>query len=122
MQSRPHIFCEESLGKIKFRAFPKRVGLRILSLESVDNTLEQVRGDGGGGGHDLAKFRIPMIHRFMKSHPVAGLLLCFGAKHQNGRPMPFGFFVILTHRLTELCIMNAENVEKVYSRSFKQMS
>ena len=25
-----------SLGKIKFRAFPKRVGARILSLESVD--------------------------------------------------------------------------------------
>ena len=24
------------LGKIKFRTFPKRVGLRILSLESVD--------------------------------------------------------------------------------------
>ena len=24
------------LGKIKFRAFPKRVGPRILSLESVD--------------------------------------------------------------------------------------
>ena len=24
------------LGKIKFRAFPKRVGLRILSLESSD--------------------------------------------------------------------------------------
>ena len=44
------MFCEESFGKIKFRAFPKRVGLRILSLESVDNTLEQVRGDGGGGG------------------------------------------------------------------------
>ena len=32
------MFCEESLGKIKFRAFPKRarVGQRILSLESVD--------------------------------------------------------------------------------------
>ena len=30
------MFCEESLGKIKFRIFPKRVGLRILSLESVD--------------------------------------------------------------------------------------
>ena len=28
--------CEESLGKIKFRAFPKRVDPRILSLESVD--------------------------------------------------------------------------------------
>ena len=25
-----------SLGKIKFRAFPKRVGARILSLESID--------------------------------------------------------------------------------------
>ena len=32
----PRMFCEESLGKIKFRAFPKRVGPRILSLESVD--------------------------------------------------------------------------------------
>ena len=30
------MFCEESLGKITFRAFPKRVGSRILSLESVD--------------------------------------------------------------------------------------
>ena len=30
------MFCEESLGKIKFRAFPKHVGPRILSLESVD--------------------------------------------------------------------------------------
>ena len=27
------MFCQESLGKIKF---PKRVGPRILSLESVD--------------------------------------------------------------------------------------
>ena len=30
------MFCEESLGKIKFRAFPKHVGPRILLLESVD--------------------------------------------------------------------------------------
>ena len=30
------MFCEESLGKIKFRAFPKRVGPRILLLQSVD--------------------------------------------------------------------------------------
>ena len=30
------MFWEESLGKIKFRAFSKRVGPRILSLESVD--------------------------------------------------------------------------------------
>ena len=79
-----------------------------------------------GGAHDSnsAKylFRVPMIHRFMTSHPVAKLLLCFGAKHKDGRPMLFGFFVILTNRLTELCILNAENVEKVSSRPFKQMS
>ena len=31
---KPRIFCEENLGKIKFRAFPKRVGPRILSVES----------------------------------------------------------------------------------------
>ena len=30
------MFYEESFGKIKFRAFPKCVGPRILSLESVD--------------------------------------------------------------------------------------
>ena len=35
----------------------------------------------GGWGPDLAKIRVPMIHRFMTSHPVAKLLLCFGAKH-----------------------------------------
>ena len=60
--------------------------------------------------------------RFMTSHPVAGLLLCFRAKHIDGRPMLFGFLVIFTHRLTELCILNAENIKKVYSRPFKQMS
>ena len=36
MWSKPRIFCEESLDKIKFRAFVKRVGPRILSLESVE--------------------------------------------------------------------------------------
>ena len=30
------MFCEESLGKIKFRAFLKCVGPHILSLESID--------------------------------------------------------------------------------------
>ena len=30
------MFCKESLGKIKFRVFPKHVGSRILSLESID--------------------------------------------------------------------------------------
>ena len=52
----------------------------------------------------------------MTSHPVAELLLCFRAKHKDGRPMLFGFLVIFTHRLTELCILNAENIKKVYSR------
>ena len=32
----PRMFCEESWGKIKFRAFPERVCPRILSLGSVD--------------------------------------------------------------------------------------
>ena len=35
--SKPRMFCEESLGKIKFRAFPKRVGPRI-TLEQVNTT------------------------------------------------------------------------------------
>ena len=39
--SKPRMFCQESLGKIKLRAFPKRVGPRIRSLENVDY-LEQV--------------------------------------------------------------------------------
>ena len=30
------MFCEESLGNIELRAFPKRVAPRILSFESVD--------------------------------------------------------------------------------------
>ena len=34
--SKPRMFSEESLEKIKFKAFPKSVGSRILSLESVD--------------------------------------------------------------------------------------
>ena len=33
------MFCEDSLGKIKFRAFPKRAGPRIKSLGSVDLTI-----------------------------------------------------------------------------------
>ena len=49
-----------------------------------------------GWGHDLAKFRISMIHRFMTSHPVAELLLCFRARLKDGRPMLFGFLVSLT--------------------------
>ena len=34
--SKPRMFCEQSLGTIKLRTFPKRVGPRILSLQSVD--------------------------------------------------------------------------------------
>ena len=30
------MFCEESLGKIKFRAFPKHASPQILSLQSID--------------------------------------------------------------------------------------
>jgi len=30
------MFCEETLEKIKFRAFQEQVGPRILSLESAD--------------------------------------------------------------------------------------
>ena len=99
-------------------------GITWLYMVKHGNTW--LSGEGGGGGHDSNSawylFRIPMMHRFKTSHPVAKLLLCSGAKHQDGRSMLFGFFVILTHMLTELCIFNAENVEKVSSRPFKQMS
>ncbi|CAH3022446.1 unnamed protein product, partial [Porites evermanni] len=37
---KPHMFCEEGLGKIKFRAFPEQVGPRILSLERKQLVLE----------------------------------------------------------------------------------
>ena len=30
------MFCKESLGKIKFKAFPEQVSPRIVSLESID--------------------------------------------------------------------------------------
>ena len=35
-ESKPRMFSEESLEKIKFKAIPKSAGPRILSLESVD--------------------------------------------------------------------------------------
>ena len=77
-----------------------------------------------GWAHDLAKFHISMIHRFfdITSGCRVAALICFRARHKDGRPMPFGFLVIFTHRLTELRILNAQNVEKLYSRPFKQMS
>ena len=39
------MFCEESLRKIKFRALPKRVGPRILSLQSVDYFCSVLQGN-----------------------------------------------------------------------------
>ena len=96
--------------------------IQVPRLIQTSNLISWTQGGGAWVSHDLAKFRISMIHRFMTSHPVAELLLCFGATFKDRRPMPFGFLVIFTHRLTELCILNAENVEKVYSRPFKQMS
>ena len=105
---------------------PCTVEMKILFQELCLDKIDWDSNLPGGGAHDSNSarylFRVPMIHRFMTSHPVAELLLCFHAKHQDGRPMPFGFLVILTHRLTELCILNAENLEKVSSRPFKQIS
>ena len=45
-----------------------------------------------------------------------------GANHQDRRPMLFRFLVIFTHRLAQLFSLNAQHVEKVYRRPFKQMS
>ena len=118
------IIYEESL-RLKY-LFPRQSYFASpYLLQSTKATLRSFRFIQGGA-HDSNSarylFRVPMIHRFMTSHPVADLLLCFRAKHQDGRPMPFGFLVILTNRLTELCILKAENVEKVSSRPFKQTS
>ena len=41
----------------------------------------------------------------------------FRARPKDGHPMLFGF-----HWLTELCILNAKNVEKVFGRPFKEVS
>ena len=86
--------------------------LRQFLSWRCENSNSVLLGQTRGGPHDLAKFRVPMIHRFMTSHPVAELLLCFRAKHEDGRQMPFGFLVIFTHRLTELCILNAEKLRR----------
>ena len=67
-------------------------------------------GEGGRGGGAMTSVAQASAHQSC------------GAKHQDGRPMLFGFLVIFTHGLTELCILNAENVEKVYSRPSKQIS
>ena len=70
-------------------------GNHCRPLNIVKMNWIQPGGGGGGVGTWLQYawyfFRTPMIHRYMKSHPVAKLRLCFGAKHQDGRPMLFGF-------------------------------
>ena len=46
----------------------------------------------GGGAHDSNSarylFRVPMIHRFMTSHPVGELLLCFCAVSYTHLTLP----------------------------------
>ena len=82
-------------------------GVKKESFYWRTKTLAHNQGGGQDSNSARYLFRVPIIHRCMTSHPVAELLLCFRAKHQDGRPMPFGFLVVLTHRLTELCILNA---------------
>ena len=71
---------------------PKPIQKLLLGVESyVTITWKGFSTDvDRGGGNDFSSawylFRIPMIHRFMTSHPVAKLLLCFSAKHKDGRP------------------------------------
>ena len=81
----------------KKRHAPLRDLVRRYIREISVAMVLKIQSDQGRGG---AKFRI-----HMRSHPVAEL---------DSRSMLFGFFVILTHRLTELCVFNAENIEKVY--------
>ena len=74
---------------------------------------------GGGGGPRLSKISHiydPPIYDITSSCRVAAL---FSREAQTWTL--FGFLVIFTHRLTELCILNAKNVEKVYSRPFKSI-
>ena len=78
--------------------------------------LASERGVGGGGARlsEISYTYDPPIYDITSG--------CrFGVKQQDGRPMLFGVVVVFTHRLTELYIFNAQNVEKVYSRPFKQM-
>ena len=81
--------------------FNKIQGTITTHCQIAFNNNENNTGKGGGGGWPRLDdnsawyvFCIPMIRRFMTSHPVAKLLLCFGAKHRNGRPMLFGFHVL----------------------------
>ena len=68
-------------------------------------------------GQYSTEFRITIIHRFMTSHQVTKLLLCFGVKQKDGRPMLFSSFIIFTPRLTEFCFLNSEDVEKIYGHT-----
>ena len=64
------------------------IGVRVLRNNYLEGFFYRCGSRGGGDDFSSAwyLFRIPMIHRFMTSHPVAKLLLCFSAKHQDGRP------------------------------------
>ena len=74
---------------------------------------------GGARLSEISCTYDPPIYDITSGCRVAAL---FSREAQNGRPMLFGFLVIFTYRLTELCILNAENVGKVSSRPFKQLS
>ena len=75
-----------------------------------------------GGGPRLSEISCtydPPIYDITSGCRVAAL---FSREAQRWTPDAIGFLVVFTHRLTELCILNAENVEKVSSRPLKQMS
>ena len=117
-----------------------------VPLNRTGMTKSSLCRGGGGGVCTQARPEVNMHYRndekdsgnsIMKIWPGGGWLRGVGAmtpvaqasahqscdaKRQDGRPMLFGFLVIFTHRLTEICILNAENVEKVCSGPLKQMS
>ena len=80
-------------------------------------------GGGGGGGTRLGKTSYtyyPPIYDITSGCKDVAL---FWREAQRRTPDAIWFpRYIFTHRQRELCILNAENVEKVYSRPFKQMS
>ena len=80
-------------------------------------------GWGGGGRTRLSETSYtydPPIYDITSACKDATLFL---REAQRWTPDAIWFpRYIFTQRQRELCILNAENVEKVYSRPFKQMS